>query len=82
MRVHTTTRKHWTIGARDQGGIHCPECGAGMIRPCIGLPSNMVHVERVAEAGHSTLVDELPIHRAKIPHGAFAELRRLQRGRS
>ena len=73
MLIHTTTRKHWTI---DSEGAHCPTCGAGRTKPCFKANWNVVHLERVHQAGHRTKIDELPIHRAKVPSGALAELRK------
>ncbi len=84
MRTHSTTRKHWIIDARDRGGQGCKVCGAEPTHRCSrginkGLFEwNEVHAERVRGAGHNVVIDELPIHRSKAPHGAFAELRKAR----
>lgn len=75
MLVHTTTRKHWAITSKEKGAS-CPACEATHIRPCKDLPWTTVHIERVTNMGHAVKQIDLPIHRAKIPAGPLAELRR------
>lgn len=89
MLTHTTTGRHFTIDSRADGGVPCPKCRADAHQHCITgrdfnnhvirMPGNTVHTERVRKAGHSVYTEVLPIHKARIPKGAFAELRRLQK---
>ena len=80
MLVHKTTRQHWTIGGTHEGrGISCPNCGAAAHMACIRkgkrLPRTEVHVQRVEAMGHRVNLVAMPVHRAKIPAGALAELK-------